>query len=49
MMSCFEALQILPGAAQASFHCLDEFDVFMDSVNRGVRCMCHQLSILHAQ
>ena len=22
---------------QANFHCLDEFDVFMDSINRGVR------------
>ena len=30
---------------QANFHCLDEFDVFMDSINRGVRLplliVCH--------
>ena len=33
---CF--LLALGKQLQASFHCLDEFDVFMDSVSQGVRC-----------
>ncbi len=33
---CF--LLALGKQLQASFHCLDEFDVFMDSVSQGVSC-----------
>jgi chromosome segregation ATPase len=32
---CF--LLALGSKLKANFHCLDEFDVFMDSINRGVR------------
>ena len=42
---CF--LLALGKQLQASFHCLDEFDVFMDSVSQGVSC-CPGIASRHS-